>query len=488
MSNTGWSLPAMPIVPVSPIQSTASKIGEAIQAAPQTAADQTAKLAKTQADTAEDQQRKAAAPALGASTIADAQNKTIGSNVEGLKQYAQILRSSPAAASSPLVQAALKQRFGALGLEVPMKPDGSGVDVDAMEALASPQPMWTELGADDLKKWEQQPESVRRAKFPDAPEAWLSKPVTVPMTAAGEQQIYTNLTQQLDAVGKGALQPSAFLSVAKSARERLKHAEMSTAGVDQYLNPDGTDLADGLKDQIVGEKTNSDIQHYRDLGIHYQDEDALKTALNKEHMREFDKNYGLNARKVTVDEKREQDQAANMARVASQGADRLAQGWQAIQLRQQEFGLNANRLQQADAFNKFKAYDGDFKTMSGQLETNKRAIQTAANLGHPVKPDSDLFQSTVKLQQILDGTPGDGANPPVPGLRAQVDAMRTQFVQQPAADLSAIGGHPAKVTDDGHKPGSDVHTPPGPGYKLQTNASGQHRWFNPSTGKSVNVP
>lgn len=443
----------MPIVPVSPIASTATQIGQAVEAAPQTIADQNAKLTKTQADTAEDQQRLKNAPALGAETAADAQNKTIGANFDGIKQYAQILRSSPAAATSPLVQNALKQRFGAMGLEVPMKPDGSGIDVDAMERLATPQPTWTDLGADDLKKWEQQPESVRRAKFPDAPEAWLSKPVMAPMTAAGEQQIYGNITQQLDAVGKGLLKPQAFLSVVKSARERLKAGEMSTAGVDQYLNPEGTDLADGLKEQIVGEKTDSDIQHYRDLGIHMENEDAVKKGLAAEHMREFDKNYGLNVKKLTLSERAESVKESNMARVASQGAERLAQGWQGIQLRQQEFGLNMNRMQQADAYNKFKAFDGDFKTMQSQLETNKRAIQAALNLhpNVPLDPKGDLMQSTMKLEQTLYGTPAQGNTPAIPGLAAQVDAMRTQFVQQPATTVTQIGGNPAKVTSDGSK-------------------------------------
>src|SRR6185437_14705787 len=118
-----------------------------------------------------------------------------------------------------------------------------------------------------------------------------------------------------------------------------------------------------------------------------------------EHMREFNKNYGLNAEKMTLAQRREQAYEANLARVAAQGAERLAQGWQNITLRQNEFSLNANKFQQAAAINTFRTYDTDFRAMTQQLETNKRAIQAAINAGKPPPPDSDLMQSTMQLQQ-----------------------------------------------------------------------------------------
>lgn len=439
MSNS-WTLPAVPIVPVSPVPSQATQIGQAIDQAPQYNADKAAKLATAKATTAdagattaEAEARTAAAPALGQQTIADAQTKTMGSNLAGLKQYAEILRATPGAQNSPLIKAALDSRFKALGLTVPMMADGSGIDVAAMEQLASPQPHWSELGADDLKKWENQPSSVRRAKFPDAPEEWLSKAVMQPMTPVEEQSIYHGIDAQIDQVGKGVIKPPAFLASVKSARARLQAAEMSTAGVDQYLNDDGTDLAPSLVDQIVGSKTEEDIQHYRDLGIHMADEDSLRKSLATEHKREFDKNYIIATKKVDL-------QAQNMARLAQQGAERIQQGWANVQARQQSIGLTGTRLQMEAARNYFQAYDGDFKSLQTQLESNKRAIQSAANLGHPVKPDSDLFTSTAHLQEQINA------------LEPQVNAARNMYVQQPATTVQQISGHPSTVTGGGAPP------------------------------------
>lgn len=494
MSN-GWSLPAMPVVPVSPVGSPAALLGDAIVNAPQTAADQTAKLAKTQADTAksqadlaEDTERKNEVPAIGAATIADAQGKTLASNLGSVKQYAQILRANPAAANSPLIRAALAPFFKALGTEIPMTADGSGIDVDAMERLATPQPSWSDLTADQLKAWEQQPESVRRAKFPDAPESWLAKPVTVPMTATSEQDLYDGphgINAQIDQVGKGLLQPTALLSSIKAARARLAAAEMSTAAVDQYLSPDGTDLSDSLKQEIVGAKVDADIQHYRDLGLHYQDDDKLRAELQAEHMREFDKNYALNAGKLTLAQRHEQAYEANLARVAQQGADRLSQGWQNITLRQNEFSLNANKFAQSSAISMFRSYDQDFQKMVAQLETNKRAIQTAINAGHPPKPDSDLMKSTEQLQQTLYGTPAQGNQPATPGLAAQVDFLRSRIQQLPAAQVTQTGGNPATVTHDGSKPSSPALPP-----DARVSPDGKQYWsgghiYDRATGKLV---
>jgi hypothetical protein len=442
---SGWGLPAMNIPSYSPVPPQSALIADAAAKAPLTAATQQADLTGAQAKTAQNKADIAAAPAQGEAATAQAQAQGLGANMSALKQYSQILRSSPQARTNPLIQAALAKPFAAMGLQIPKAPDG-GIDVEAIDKLTNPQPSWADLPADDLKKWEQQPSDVRRAKFPDAPEEWLAKPVSTPMTPVEETALYNRIDTNIAAAGKGQLGPQALLPEIKSARARLQSAEMSTMGVDQYLSEDGQHLAPALIDQVTGQQVETQIKRYRDLGIHMQDEDALKKKLQDEKKREFDQNYKISQARVSLEGRKLDLQAQNMARIAQQGAERLQQGWQGISLRQQEFGLNASKFQQAQSAAQFRAFDTDFRSMTQQLETNKRAIQTAINSGHPPKPDSDLMQSTTQLQQTLYGTPGDGTQPAVPGLAAQVDAMRSQFFQQPATAFTLSSGQPSRVT------------------------------------------
>lgn len=505
---SGWTLPRGPVTPYAPtvVASPGQLVGEAVSQAPLNAAKMRGEQATAEADAAEAQSRKNLVPlnadlakAQAQAQIAGAQNDValaptrlntarteaatadLKANMGTIGQYAQLFSSTPGLAENPAALEMLKPIFQKLGLSVPMGPHG--IDVEAMVKMTHPpQVPWEETSADELKKWQQQPPEVRRAHFPPptdpqalaAYEAWVSKPAIIPMTDTTLRGMETHREALMHDLGKGEGSPASLLALLRSQREQLLQADMSPAAIDEMLSDDKKELADYLKVDLAGKKTEAQIQHYKDLGINMAAIARWKDAVLKENVRKFDKTYVQKDRIIADNERKMMEKFAMDQQRLSLAASNLA--------------LRATSVRNSSDRNELSR----FKLEIDQLESKRKNMatqyyQNLRSMGNMLRPpavDSQIMQQTELLKNNLFGYE-DASGNHVPGINEQLDTAMNAFKQNPGAVLQMMGGGtpvnngpPQQVTKD---------RAPGPGFKLQQNG-GQYRWFNSSTGQSVMVP
>lgn len=420
----------------SPIGSPGTALAEQLVAAPEI-------RARREATVAQDQAVKAQSDAAAT----DAHTKQLQVLIRGAQ-------ASPEFAESPLFRQAVENHLKSVGMAVPLGPDGH-VDVKALERFTSPIKPYAEWTAKEIADARALPPELRHLP-PDAPESLKTSPAVVPITPVAESKIYTDLDSMLKTAGSAKLPKNVLLANIQSARQRLATAGLSTAPVDVYLNADGTDLSDMMKEQIASDYAQSEMTKMDRLGIAAVDRAQVQNRLLQERMREFDQKQNLAERKFTLSERREQADEANKASLAAKRTADVQQGWQRVQAEVTNAMTNKNRLAQATANQRLQAFAKLWQDAVNQRDANLRSLQNAVTQrGKNAPLNPELVNQTSALDDLIKQ------------IGPEYAALQAQVTGQPARDYTLVTGSPSTVSGgEGVGPKAGAPVPGIAGWKF----------------------
>lgn len=407
--------PMAPVPSYSVVPPVAMQLAQAYQQAPVQAAEDQAKIAQ--------------AKATAATAMPDAQAKQLQSDQAIMARLAPIISAGTGPLPSTLT-ATISPVLKRLGFDMPLDEQGQPDRAKLLEILAPAKP-WAQWSDDDVKKALAIDPKFRRLPA-DAPPEMKTHPTQVTMTSVEENQLYERLAANERRLGQAGYTPEMFLSDVQSAKKRLEDAGMSTAALDPYLSKDGTQLNESIRDHYIGGKTQSEIDHLTQLGIHLASEDTYRTDSLGERRREFDE--GLKFKREEADKKYKIElQRVNNAN------NNLAARWASIQNSRDRLDLENNQYARTIYKNIIDEAGSDLDKARSQMRTTIGTLTQMANNPKLMKTQQyqDLLTQATDLKKFIDEK------------GPEIDAERAAAKKSLHALYESVTGHKAAGGGDG---------------------------------------
>lgn len=392
--------------------------------------------------------------------VLDSQRMQVGQ--QALAPYMQQALADPRLASDPAHIAKMVDIGKKYNVPVALKdgpnPGQRVLDIEAMQPSRS---FRSATMADRLQLAGLDPEErVRLGKTMytdlDGADPFWTQPAFFSFNKGAQEHLQTEVSQKVDALGKGTVQPGEFMRFV-----RANYAHMKAMGIDadQYLT-------DEFKHNTAGAMAAAQINKLEALGVHMSNRDALLVAATDEKAREFDEKNITTRRGQDITKSLGQGKLAiaqqnartamGRLQVAQQNANtavsRLDQGERRLDIAAQQLQINKGRFQESVFKDAFQGLDRDY-TQAQNLYAKAIGEYNTTVANGQVPPPQLVDQMTAMKKRVDD-------------LEPKVRAGREMLRSQPAAAHQQATGRATTVVG-----GADVYSagqlvPENPDYKF----------------------
>lgn len=359
---------------------------------------------------------------------------------EWLKQQQQQLANDPKLASDPATLSALTTQAKQYGVALPMKTVNGqqAVDVDALVPSVKLQDLDFKARQYAMSLPSKAPDgSNPRLKFiqslgvkdVDASNPFVQGDPYSPLSESEKTRLINLPAQLSDALGKGEITPRSYVD-----QIRANYAGLLEAGIkpDVLLDPE-------LLKHTAGQMAETKINQLRDLGIHYQNEDAAKLASERRMLMEFQGKQQLGYARLSIEQSRIGIDSQNLG---LRGAE-LGMAERRLDLASKAQNLASSRASQALFNDAFKRMQTTYDKAQTEYDGLIKNINSVTGNNSSFAPDATTTKRLTELRKQMDE------------LKPKIEAASKMTIQAPANNASLITGNATKVTPSSSSSSND---------------------------------